>query len=135
MKTVKQKKWISIILVIVIMLTGMCFENTKADSYFWYTDCKENQSTLDISRCVLINQDLCTQDLIGERTSNSTFSQESQSNIKSNSKLRIVLSLLENLPENPTYISESTIENVVCNTTYSSVAIISYIHRQDGKKA
>lgn len=118
-----------------MILSGMCFDCPKADSFFSYVDSRENQNIYRLSKSVLVNQDLCTEDLIGERTSGSTYTQESRSGSKLNSKLRIVLSLLEIPPENPAYIAEAAGVNVVSNTTYSSLAVIDYIHRQDGKKS
>lgn len=135
MKVVNQRRWISILLIIVMMLTGMCFDKSKVHPDFWYTAKGENQNILNISRSVLQNQDFCTEDLLGIHIKNGTSIQESRTNIKVNSKVRVVLSILENLSQGSMYIAENAVEKVICNAVFSTVAIIGYIHRQDGKKS
>lgn len=134
MKSGRHRQWISIGFILVLTLAGMCFDKKEADSCLPYPETQESHQILNISRHVFLTQDLCTEDLFGIRARVSTIFQKSRARVKTNSKMKSMLSILENLSENPLYIAEAATERVVCKSTFSSAVIIGYIHRQDGKK-
>lgn len=138
MKIRKRRREISILLIIILLFSSLCFDSSKAKASFACTDFTGNHIAISVTKSVLQEQELCIQELFSERMTNGTFRQESRLgnrvNSKSGSKGRMELSLLESLLGISIFIIEFTAVITNCHTTQSSMAIIDYIHQQDGEK-
>lgn len=133
MNSAKKKQWISIGLIIVFLITGMCVEFPKADSFLGCTE-QSKHEVLKLSKGGFLTQDFCTEDLLGISTKESGIFQEIRGGIRQNPKLRLLLSEVPNYVESSAYMSEMAAEKLTAGVTFSSVAIVCYIHRQDGEK-
>lgn len=115
------------------MLTGICGEAQKADSCFSYAE-NRSQESLDVSGYTVLRQDVCTADLLGTQMRESTVMQKTRSGTGKNSLLRLILAVLARFDKAVPHRTETSVENLPRSVTFSSRAIIRYIHRQDGKK-
>ena len=133
LKCAKKKRWISIGLIITFLITGMCFEFPKADSCLACTE-STKQEIRHLSKGGFLTEDLCTEDLLGIYTKENSIFQETRGSLRHNSKLRLLLTEAADYVEHSSYISERAAVKIMAGITYSSMAIVCYIHRQDGEK-
>ncbi len=135
MFTVKMKRWVNFILICCILFSGISFDMGRADSLALHT-VKEEAHTLETAEMLLVNRDICTNELIGARTHSATSLQEARVGGRRISG-RIILAHVAQIAraELSAGISEVRLEQVVVENACGSTVIVSYIHNKDGKKA
>lgn len=134
MGKVRNQKWICLFLAIAVMISGICLEKIPTDSYFSYSQ----NSTLTKADKVLRDVSVCRMETLSQREVLSSFrtaKREIRRNqIRTGLQAGISTSyaqfLLKNFQLNHLAEVDRTNGEGSC-----SVAILSYIHKQDGEKA
>lgn len=129
----KKKQWLSMLLIIIFMITGMCFEFPEADSYFACTEQTRQEMWQQLNGGFL-TQDICTEDLLGIHTKENRLYPEIKGGVRQNARMRLLLSLVPNYIESAAYMAEVAAEKLASDVISRSVAIVCYIHSQDGEK-
>lgn len=130
----KEKRWICKFIVLSILISGMCFENVKADSIFVYTTDSSSDSYLCSSEDTILAQEVCTTEMLGVRTASSM--QQLANRVTNNKReLRFllvfmcvvaVLQLFSNF--------YTTVDILQFSKRQSKTVVLNYIHNMDGKK-
>lgn len=134
MRKGRNQKWICLLLVIAVMISGICLEKITADSYF---SCKQT-STIAKADSILKDVSACRIETLSQREVLSSF-RMAKRELRRN-QIRIIyqsglcLSNAEFLPQNFQTKQEARENNINCKNSCSA-AILSYIHNQDGEKA
>lgn len=136
-ETYKMKRWISLCLIIILTVSGMCFERVKTDPDFgmFVSVSSDVLRTLQVQNT---EQDMCSPDQLGDSMlrSSTEVLRRTVSGQKNRilSKVRSLIRLSAMLYEMPDTVffreASITASSII---TYSSV-IITYIHQQDGSK-
>lgn len=136
-ETYKMKRWISLCLIIILTVSGMCFERVKTDPDFgmFVSASSDVLRTLQVQNT---EQDMCSPDQLGDSMlrSSTEVLRRTVSGQKNRilSKVRSLIRLSAILYEMPDTVffreASITASSII---TYSSV-IITYIHQQDGSK-
>lgn len=136
-ETYKMKRWISLCLIIILTVSGMCFERVKTDPDFgmFVSVSSDILRTLQVQNT---EQDMCSPDQLGDSMlrSSTEVLRRTVSGQKNRilSKVRSLIRLSAMLYEMPDTVffreASITASSII---TYSSV-IITYIHQQDGSK-
>lgn len=136
-ETYKMKRWISLCLIIILTVSGMCFERVKTDPDFgmFVSASSDVLRTLQVQNT---EQDMCSPDQLGDSMlrSSTEVLRRTVSGQKNRilSKVRSLIRLSAMLYEMPDTVffreASITASSII---TYSSV-IITYIHQQDGSK-
>lgn len=79
-------------------------------------------------------EDLCTEELLGITTHEISLLRTTRTNRKSATQQRLFLTLFAFHLEHADYFSGYFSTPQICNTTSNCIAILNYIHQQDGKK-
>ncbi len=135
MKRDNLKKWISILVIISCIVSGMCFANSETDSFFRYAKNSQVTSTIETPDKSIPRQEQCREEYLGIRTVNSTIRATTRTETKSAIRARILLSAVEILPQKFNFLHSVTAEEEALEEHQSSAVIIMYIHQQDGEKA
>ncbi len=134
MRKGRNQKWICLLLVIVVMISGICLEKIPADSYF---SCKQT-STIAKADSVLRDVSACRTETLSQREVLSSFrtaKRELRRNqVRTIYQSGLCLSNAEFLPQNFQTKQAAREDNINCKDSCSA-AILSYIHNQDGEKA
>ena len=136
-ETYKMKRWISLCLIIILTVSGMCFERVKTDPDFGVSV----SASSDILRTLQVQnaeQDMCSPDQLGdsmlrgstEVLRRTVYGQKNRIFSKIRSLIRLTATLC-GLPD--TVFSREASITASSIITYGSV-IITYIHQQDGSK-
>lgn len=129
------KRILNFIIIMMMLVSGTCFDHVEADSLFVHVATKsENHITVLTS----VNemppfQTICTNEIAGTQRIQCHEVQSRRSNEKSVVRTGEGLSFLEFLPENPT-LSETRMMEAMDNEPSGKEVIIAYIHHQDGEK-
>lgn len=136
-ETYKMKRWISLCLIIILSVSGMCFERVRTDPDLGMS-VSAASDVLRILQVQSAEQDMCSPDQLGD--SMLRGSTEVLRRTVSGQKNRILSKMrsLIRLSSTPcgllgtVFFREASItaSNII---TYGSV-IITYIHQQDGSK-
>ena len=134
MGKVRNQKWICLCLAIAMMISGICLEKIPADSYFSYnqtsTITKSDRVRLDVS--AYRTETLSQREVL---SSLRTVKRELRRNqVRTYYSSGMCLFNAEILPPIFQIKQLAEVEGIYGNTSYS-VAILSYIHNQDGEKA
>ena len=134
MKTCIRKNCISLLLVITMIFTGMCFNDIKTDSIF---SCAYDDSSASI--IYSLNDDgshptVCTIEMLGSRSTLSALKPNRRSQETIGVKLHLCLSLQSNHLQNPLY-TYMAVSGQPSADAFSLTVIVTYMHNQDGKKA
>lgn len=136
-ETYKMRRWISLCLIIILTVSGMCFERVKTDPDFGMSV----SASSDILRTLQVQnteQDMCSPDQLGDSMlrSSTEVLRRTVSGQKNRilSKVRSLIRLTATLCGLPdtVFLREASI-TASSIITYGSV-IITYIHHQDGSK-
>ena len=120
-KSVNQKRYISLIIVIFFVL-GMCSENLRTDSSFEYTNTGQ-QEIIGISDSKLSQYEII-QGII----------QSIRLKARQNYRLRLLASIRNDFVQSHIYITESVLIKLLSGIIFSSITVVSYIHAKDGEK-
>lgn len=136
-ETYKMKRWISLCLIIILTVSGMCFERVKTDPDFgmFVSASSDVLRTLQVQNT---EQDMCSPDQLGDsmlRSSTEVLrrtvsSQKNRILSKVRSLIRLSVILCK-MPDTVFFREASITASSII--TYGSV-IITYIHQQDGSK-
>ena len=111
MKSINQKRYISLIIVILFVL-GMCSENLRTDSSFEYTNTGQ-QEIIGISDSKLSQQDICTDNLLRISEKDNEIIQGIIQSIRlkprQNYRLRLLASIRNDFVQSHVYITESVL--------------------------
>lgn len=136
-ETYKLKRWISLCLIIILSVSGMCFERVKTDPDFGMSV----SSSSDILRTLQMqnsDQDMCSPDQLGDSMlrGSTEVLRRTASGQKNRilSRIRSLIRLSATPCELPdTFYFRKASITASSIITYGSV-IITYIHQQDGSK-
>ncbi|MFR2011718.1 MAG: hypothetical protein ACLS49_09460 [Christensenellales bacterium] len=136
MKSINQKRYISLIIVILFVL-GMCSENLRTDSSFEYTNTGQ-QEIIGISDSKLSQYDICTDNLLRISEKDNEIIQGIIQSIRlkarQNYRLRLLASIRNDFVQSHVYITESVLIKLLSGIIFSSITVVSYIHAKDGEK-
>lgn len=129
-----QKKNLCLLLAVMVLLTGVCFEKGKAESFFACANGENRSQVLYFLAGAIERPELCTEELLGSQDIGSLIEQIGHSDKTTNLLTAVLLSSAEIFSQNPAIIHH--IENRETDCAYSSGAavIIGYIHQKDGSK-
>lgn len=127
----KRNQVICYILVLIMMISGMCFENEKADSSFSFSLEHTNVDILKAAEHTDAPVAYATLKMIGNP--NFYLGEANRISMKTAVRMSPVLSLMGNLSNRIT-ANLLTVYAGIYQEVLSNTVIITYIHRQDGKK-
>lgn len=134
MRKVRNQKWIYLLLVITVMISGICLEKIQADAYF---SCNHTRTIVKLDG-ILRDVPACRTETLSQRevlSSLRTAKRETRHNqIKTGFQTGFCVSYAEILPQNIQLNQAAGIDRSDCEGS-SSAVILSYIHKQDGEKA
>ncbi len=130
----RNQKWIWLCLAIAIMISGICLEKLPTGSY---SSCNQTDSITETDNNIW-DISACRIDTLSQRETLRSL-RTAQRKLKRNpirtfSSSGMNLSGAEILPQIFQWKQAMEIEGIYGNTSYS-IAILSYIHNQDGEKA
>ncbi len=132
----KNYRIISLLLVIFVALSGMCFEDTKADSYFAYVSMEDNSFNFISDETEISDTHPCTSEMLGvrnnagiQRLASQYLNQKRQNRISYNFLFLDIFSLSERIKK--FFISSEATQ--VYNQCQEEL-VANYIHKSDGKK-
>ncbi len=132
MKKIRNHKLISLLLAIAIVISGVCLSEIQANSSF---SCKE-ESVISAIENSIRNVSAYRTERLSQREVVSTIRQAKNlaKRISSRTEEHIAfcLSVADVLPQSPQY--NAALEDSFLYETLCFVAIINYIHEQDGEK-
>ena len=133
MKKIRNHKLIYMLLTIMIMISGICFEQLQADSYF---SCKQEAAITKADSTIqevsaYESLQLKQREVI--RSIRQVRTVGRRINSRSEYETELCLFDVEVLPQK--FHSTSAGEECSFSEHLCSVAIINYIHKQDGEKA
>ena len=127
------QRMISMILAIFLLFSGMCLENTKADSNSLSSFAKQQVGLSDSLNAGYDSVQSCTEEMLGQPTTSNIVDVVGNLNIRKDSKQSFAV-LFVNASVH-SLIHFNTIENtIVSPEKRCENVILSYIHNQDGKK-
>ena len=133
MGKVRNQKWICLCLAIAMMISGICLEKIPADSYF---SCSQT-SMITKADSVLRDVSACKTETLSQRevlSSLRTVKGKSRRNlVRTYYSLGMCLFNAESLP--PIFQIKQAAKVEIYGESSCMVAILSYIHNQDGEKA
>lgn len=125
---------ISYILAFAMLLSGMCFECTKADSFLEYTFAQGPEAYIASGGAAISDEEICTTEMLGIR---SVFNvrQFVNRNLCTRRNVRASLVLLGTDAGLHIYSNFFTSAGIVwCPRLCLQTVILNYIHNKDGKK-
>lgn len=130
----RKQKAMCILLAIVIVLSGMCFESSKADASFLYAPAEASDSTVRPVDATIREAQLCTTETLGIRD-NADIQQfagrvNSQKRETSDSLALLYFNILSSAAGK--FYAGS--EMMRSGQQYRNELVANYIHRSDGKK-
>ena len=132
MRKVRNHKLICFLLAIAMVISGVCLSEVQANSYF---SCKQ-ESTISAPNNTIQHVSAYKTERLSQREVVSTIRQARNLTKRANSRIEYridtYLSAVDVLPQNPHYLS--AIESTLYCETSCSIAILNYIHKQDGEK-
>lgn len=129
----KNRHLITYLLLICIFYSGMCLEETKADSYFGCTSESTGNLYTDSQNSQIINRESCTTEMLGLR--GASYVKNVKNSSDNRNELRTSLFLA--------YVDEgihrlSSFHAAACTVQfpelYRRAVVLNYIHEKDGKK-
>lgn len=125
-----QKRLTSFILAVLLLLSGMCFENSRADASF--SDALNAVTIADaeqvsVSPAVRVEENVAGQVMHAVK-------QIRRAGERSGFRTGADFSYVELLPRS-LYFSEAAIAEPIENEVLSNTVILDFIHQKDGKKA
>lgn len=128
-----QKKWISLVLVIIMSLSGVCLENKKADSVFGWEDIRNTSESIYVSVQTFSDEDMCTGELLGLRNADRIIRDVLRDNRRTDYKVSGFSLIPVILPGVLSYLLKSA-ERLEYNYTNSLSIILCYIYHQGDSK-
>lgn len=129
MDLMKKTNWISVLLIIGIICSGLGFEFSKTEVSFSYTDSETHHGDL------LIDGDAYTLELVSTRTLNRCVIENERNGSETESKARTLLSVSELLLNKSVFMLERARTELLAQNDSDSVTIVTYIQKKDGKKS
>lgn len=134
MRKVRNQKWICLMLVIAVMISGICLEKIPANSYF---SCQK-ASAIAKADSVLRDVSACRTESLSQRevlsSLRSAKGEAKRNQVRVSYLSGLCLSNAELLPQMFQSKQAAEEEGTYCKASCSA-AILSYIHKQDGEKA
>lgn len=136
MKCVTKKRSISF-LIIILFITGMCFDIPRAESFFEYTDKGKNE-IISISDTISQCRDICTDELLRIDENESYIVQGIIQSIRLNARqshrTRFLTGYIKDLTYNFAYMTYVSLKILLSGIIFFSITVIMYIHAKDGEK-
>ena len=129
----RNRHLITYLLLLCIFFSGMCLEETKADSYFGCTSENTGNLFIDSQNSQIINSESCTTEMLGLR--GASYVKNVRNSSCNRNDLRASLFLA--------YVDEfihrfSNFHTAACTVQfpelYGRAVVLKYIHEKDGKK-
>jgi len=134
MKRNRNHKWICLFLVMMVLISGMCLEKIPADSYF---SCKQ-ANTITKTNGIIHDVSAYRTETLSQREVLSSLKTAKRdfrrTQIRANYLSRLCILSAEQFPKNIQAKRVVEEDGLYCKET-CSVAILCYIHNQDGEKA
>lgn len=129
----KQRRIACFLLIAVLLLTGVCFESSKADSFFAYRDAAAGALVRGTLRGRAVSPHLCARELQGD--ADCAWSKQGGGQNENTSLLMAaLLSASDVASQNFTFVQEQAGTGEQFSRQNSTAVIIRYIHHQDGSK-
>lgn len=132
MGKIRNHKWICIVLMTAIMISGICLNGIQANSFF---SCHKESSISEPDRLIEKGSIYRTEQL-SEREVISSIRQlrtcSRRTNSRTEQEIAPVSLIADILPQK--FHSITAVEERLYYETLCSVAILNYIHKQDGEK-
>lgn len=135
MKSAIIRKYISFILLISILFSGVCLEQEVRTDPFSCVDSQTSPAILHNFYNGDSHLDICNEKLVGVRTVVSIITQDGRSVLKTKTRSGIFFSLAGLLSNYSVYFDKMDSRFIAKSRTCTSAYIIRYIHLQDGEKA
>ena len=136
MKSINQKRYISLIIVILFVL-GMCSDNAIRESSCESTKTGQ-QERRGIAASYWSQYDICTDNLLRISEKDNEIIQGIIQSIRlkarQNYRLRLLASIRNDFVQSHVYITESVLIKLLSGIIFSSITVVSYIHAKDGEK-
>ncbi len=134
MKSRYLKNYICLLMIVSMIFSGICFEDTTTYSLFSYATSESTSTYLDLQNGLASSQKLCTLQMLGQRNIISSPKTPRRSYDIRGIRTVLFKSLADIFLQNSSllYASESV---DIFNEFFSNTVIITYIHMQDGQKA
>lgn len=133
MRKVRNHKLICFLLAIAMVISGVCLSEVQANSYF---SCKQ-ESTISAPNNTIQHVSAYKTERLSQREVVSTIRQARNLTKRANSRMEYridtCLSTVDILPQNSQCLY--AIDNALYYEISCSIAILNYIHEQDGEKA
>lgn len=134
MAGIMQKKSLCILLAAAMLLAGVCFEKTKAESFWAYVNGPDGSQALHFLAGDIDRPELCTEELLGGQGLGSVTDEIGHSDKTTNLLAAILLSSAEGFSQNPAIIHQIADWETGCAYSSGAAVIIGYIHQKDGSK-
>lgn len=126
------------ILAIALLISGVCFDNVKADTLVSADQISYSQSqsvceTLSAQNTYVSPSEGCTHEMLGRRSSAASITEAKKNAAKTMSHVSSMLTYVENQPHNLGTILGMVVREPDSEFP-SNTIIIHFIHSQDGKK-
>lgn len=129
----EMKKFITILLVFALFLSGMCLKEISSDSFFSFPDTPQSESTFDLLRSQVTEPVFRTEEILNHQE---CFSPEIRNRRTTSSyRLKPISDFIniENFSFSYALFSIFAVF-VICSIEFCATIIIYYIHHKDGKK-
>lgn len=129
----RYQKFICVIMAICMMFSGMCLNNTKADSLFERVAESTTTSYIDSLKQEGLNNESCTIEMLGVRNTVNILGTIKRSVEKWEGRTSLVLLCMEEMTSQLSNYHIATITMQFLEG-HGRTVVLEYIHNQDGKK-
>lgn len=133
MQLKKQQKYICVLLILTMLLSGICSPHSASDSFF-SDACQQNTTSItDILSHAFSVLKACTNEMLGHRETVDLVRRTGRPSERTGTGALSCPSFMETLLQALLPMSDSLPDCLSCSTNFHMV-IIRYVHHQDGKK-
>lgn len=132
MKKIRNQKWACLVLAVIVMISGICLERVPADAFFScvkntsFTGIDHTDKELSVYRAESLNQ----REVLNSLRVSRRDGRRSQTRVAS-----VFCSLNVDILPHIFHLNQRKGDDRYGYETWSSLAILTYIHNQDGEKA
>lgn len=128
------KRYLSALLIIALLFSGMCLNEVSADSFFVFSNTTSpSEASIRGWQPLSDTPTFCTEELVGHQEIVRNTQRTRRVNESLRTRLAFYPPLVDVLPN--LYAQASTTEvRCLCFVAFSTAIIVYYIHHQDGQK-
>lgn len=133
MQRKKHQRFLYILLIFVMLLSGICSPGREADSFFSAADQQTSVSITDAFSRVITSFKACTSEMLGHQESADLVRRTGQPAARNTARICLYALLPQILLRKPLQILKAIPEALSFRTDHHAVTV-RYIQQQDGKK-